>query len=101
DLGKSRGQKLAAGSDLFGRGLVLRRYAAHRIRDPAVDQFESIVGMGAVFTPCKAKLVKCLVKQYAGIVAGERAAGAIGALESGREADNQHACIDWAERGNR
>ena len=93
-LGDRRRQKIAAGSYFFRSRLVFGRHAAHRIGDPAVDQFKSIVGTCAVFTARKAELVKRLVKQDAGIVAGERTAGPIGALQAGREADDQQTRIE-------
>ena len=94
-------QKIAAGSYFFRGRLVLGRHAAHRIGDPAVDQFKSIVGMCAVFTARKAELAECLVKENAGIVAGERTAGPIGALQAGCEAHDQQTRIEAAERGDR
>ena len=51
-------QKIAAGSYFFRSRLVFGRHAAHRIGDPAVDQFKSIVGMCAVFTARKAELAE-------------------------------------------
>ena len=41
------------------------------------------------------------IEQVAGIVAGERPPGAVGALQSGRETDDQQRGIGGAERGNR
>src|SRR4029077_18134837 len=93
-LGDRWRQKIAAGSYFFRSRLVFGRHAAHRIGDPAVDQFKSIVGMCAVFTARKAELVKRLVKQDAGIVAGERTASPIGALQAGREPYDQQARIE-------
>ena len=41
-------QELAAGGDLSRDRLVLRRHAAHRVRDHAVDQLERLRGRGVV-----------------------------------------------------
>ncbi len=40
--GDAADQELTAGRDLVRRRLVLRRHAAHRIRDHAVDQLECL-----------------------------------------------------------
>ena len=71
------------------------------VRDAAVDQLKPVVCMRAVVGAREAVFFERLVKQHARIVAGERSARAIGALEAGREADNQHACTKGAEGGDR
>ena len=83
------------------RRLVLRRHAAHRIGDAAVDQLKSVVGMRAVLAAREAVARQRLVEQLAGVVAGERPAGAVGALQAGRQTDDQQARIERAERGDR
>src|SRR5262244_566565 len=77
------------------------RHAAHRIGDAAVDQGEPVVGMRVVVAVGKMVALERVVEQHAGIVAGERPAGAVGALHPRREADDQKARVDRAERGNR
>ena len=100
-LGDGRDEKIAARLDLLRRRLVFRRDATHGVRDAAVDQLEPVIRMRAVVAPREAVFFERLVKQHARIVAGERSARAIGALEAGREADNQQACTKGAEGGDR
>src|SRR3954464_4319546 len=46
---------------------------------------------------CKADFVQHRVEKVGGAIAGEHAAGAIGAVRTGREAEDQHLSIDVAE----
>ena len=74
----------------LGRGrLVLGRHAAHGVGDHAVDQLEAVVGSCLVAAARKAEGEQCLVQQVARVVAGERAAGAIGALQARRQPHDQ------------
>ncbi len=77
-------RKRPAGLDLFRRRLVLWRHAAHRVGDQHALQFEPVVGPLLVVPGGKAELFERGVKQVAGIVARERPAGAVGALQPGR-----------------
>ena len=88
-LGDGRLEKIAAGVDLGRRRLVLRRHAAHRVGDAAIDQRQAVVGPRLVVAAREAEFAERLVEQVAGIVAGEGPAGAVGALQAGREADDQ------------
>src|SRR3954453_13421985 len=88
-LGKRRRQELAAGVDLRWQRLVLRRYASHRVADPAINQLQSVVGPGTIVASGKAELNQRCIEQVAGVIAGERTTGAISALQSGCEADDQ------------
>jgi len=88
-LAHCRYKKITTGFYFFRRWFVFWRHAAHRVGDPAVDQLKSIVGMRTVVTARKAELDERVVKQHAGMVARERTAGSIGALQAGREADDQ------------
>lgn len=92
-----RREKIATGSYLFRCWLVLWRNTAHCISDPAVDEFQPIARVRAVITARKAKLAERFIEQHAGIIACERPTGAIGSLESRREANDQHTCIDGSE----
>ena len=94
-------QELPAGVDLGRQRLVLRRHTAHRVADPAIDQLQSIVGAGLIDAFGKAVIEQGRVQQVAGVVAGERASGAVGALHAGREPDDQELCFGIAERIDR
>jgi hypothetical protein len=60
---------------------------------------EAIFGVGAVLPFREAKLLQRAVEQVARVIAGERAAGAVGAHAARREADDEQARIGIAERG--
>ncbi len=68
---------------------VLRRDASNAVRYPAIDQFQPVAGMFLITALRKAKFKKSRVKQVAGIIAREGAAGQVGALKARREPDNQ------------
>ena len=87
--GDAADQELAAGRDLGGRRLVLRRHAADRVRDHAVDQLEVLRRGDIVASARKPDLEQRAVEQLAGIVAEEGAPGAVGAFQPGREADDK------------
>ena len=97
----ARPQEAAAGGDLRRRRLVLRRHAAHRIGDDAVDELQAVVGARLVAPAGEAELQQRCVEEIAGVVAGERSPGAIGAVEARREADDQQPAGFVAERGDR
>src|SRR5262245_40689668 len=99
-LRNCRSQKVAACSYFRRRRLVLGRHAAHRIGDPTVYEFQSIVGMRPVIAAGKTELEQRLVEQDAGVIAGERAAGTICTLQPGRKTDDQYACIDRSKGGH-
>ena len=69
--------------------LVLRRHAAHRIGDRRADQLQPVVGPRLETARGEAEADQRAVEQVAGIVAGERPAGAVGAAQAGRQADDQ------------
>ena len=94
-------QERPALGELDGQRLVLGRQAAHGIGDAAIDQMQPVVGVGAVDALGEAELQQGRVQQVAGIVAGEGPAGAVGALHSGRQPDDQHARVEIAERAHR
>ena len=56
--------------------------------------------MGAGGLVGEAGVVECLVEEIAGAVAGEDAAGAVGAVGSGGESDDDEAGLGVAERGD-
>ncbi|MGY4294467.1 hypothetical protein ACVWXN_002562 [Bradyrhizobium sp. i1.4.4] len=94
-------EKLAAGVDLDRQRLVLWRNAMHGIGDPAVDQLQAVVGPRLIGALGEAVFEQRGVEQVAGIVAGEGAAGAVGALHAWCKADDQQARLDVAEGGDR
>ena len=94
-------QERPAHGELDGQRLVLGRQAAHGIGDAAVDEVQPVVGIGAIDSLGEAELQQGRVEQVAGIVAGERPAGAVGAAHSGREPDDQQARVEVAERTDR
>jgi len=96
--GELGGQELAAGVDLGGFGLVLRRHAADRVGDAGAPQLEPVRGMGAVMAGRETRLRERAIEQIAGKVAGERAAGPVGASEAWRQPDDQQRRRRIAER---
>ena len=94
-------QEPPAGVDLAAERSVLRGHAAHGVGDPAVDQLEAVVGGRAVVTARKAEPAQGRIEDLAGMIAGERAAGPIGAAQSGGEADDQQSRRGVAERRDR
>src|ERR1700730_6510450 len=92
---------MPAGRDLLRRRLVLRRHAAHRIGDAAVDQLEAVTGAGVILAAGEPELEQRCIEQIAGIIAGDRPAGAIGAAQSRCEANDEEARVGWPERFDR
>ena len=82
-------QIIAAGRDFLRRGFVVRRNAAHGIGNPAVEQLQPVVGAGGVMTAREAEFSQSRVKEIAGVVAGERPPGAVGAAQPGGKAHDQ------------
>ena len=94
-------EKIPAGVDLRRRRLVLRRHAAHAVGDAGVDQFETVIRPRLEHAAGEAVFLQRRVEQVAGIVAGERPPGAVGAAHAGGEADDQQPCAQRPERGHR
>jgi hypothetical protein len=76
----------AASRDLVRGRLVLRRHAFDRVDDGDAAKPQAVVGSFLVTALGEAELEQRLVEQQPGIVAGERAAGTVGALLARREA---------------
>lgn len=98
-------QVIIAGTDFGRHRLVRRRQAADGIGDARIVQRHLRIGP-AVGTQWfrnggKPKAVQRRIKQFAGHVASERAAGAIGAALARTQTDDQQARIEGAKRGNR
>src|SRR5690606_33676753 len=85
---ESTRQELTAGLLLGGRRLVFGRDAGDGVGNKRVAEFEAVARGLAILTGGEADLPERGVEQVAGIVAGERAARAIGPLEAGGEADD-------------
>ena len=76
-------EELPAGLDFSGRRFVFGRYASDGIGDHRVRQCQSVIGPGLVSTCGEPKCQQSLKQQYACMIAGERAARAVGALQTG------------------
>ncbi len=87
-------------ADFEGRGLVSRRCAADDGGNPGVAELEAVVAVRGVGLIGEAELVEDGVHEVAGAVAGEGAAGAVGAVRSGGEADDEDAGAGVAEAGD-
>src|SRR5690349_1953768 len=70
-------------------GLVQRRNATHGIGNAHPPEFETIIRTGAVGTHSKPEFAQRVIEQRAGIIAGERASGAVRAAQTRGEADDQ------------
>ncbi len=86
-------QKIAAGVDLGRRRLVLRRHAAHRVGDARVDELEPVVDARSKAPSGEAVLLQRRIEQIAGVIAGERPPGAVGAAQPRCEADDQERAL--------
>ena len=73
----------------LGPRLVRRRHAAHGIGDHAIDKLSASRRAWIVPPARQPDLQQRAVEQLAGIVAEEGPAGAVGALQSGREPDDE------------
>ncbi|GCC47971.1 hypothetical protein chiPu_0031916, partial [Chiloscyllium punctatum] len=94
-------EELPAGVDLGRQRLVLRRHTAHRVADPAVDQRQAIVRPRLIDAAGEAIFEQGRIEQVPGVVAGEGTAGPVGALHTGRKADDQQPRVRIAERLHR
>ncbi len=89
-----------AGADLFGEGLVIGRGAVDGAGDPGVGELEAVVTVGALGLVGEACVEEGLEEEVAGAVAGEDAAGAVGSVGAGGEADDDEAGGGIAEGGD-
>src|SRR6266545_7408050 len=100
-LGDGRFEKSAAGLDLCGRGLVLRRSAAYRVGDTGIHESEIILPRRPITAARKAEVLERVVEQLACEIAGERPSGAVCSPQSGGEAHDEEARARRTERGDR
>ncbi len=87
-------------ADLLRGGLVCGRGAADDGRDPGVAEAKSVVAGEGAGLGGEAERVEDGKHEVAGAVSGEGAAGAVGAVGSGRKAENEDAGAGVAEAGN-
>lgn len=89
-----------AGADLVGVGLVVGRGAADGGGDPGVVEGEAVGTVSGGGLVGEAGFVEGAEEEVAGAVAGEDAAGAVGAVGSGGEAEDEDARGGVAEAGD-
>ena len=94
-------QVAAAGFGFRRRRFVFRRQTLHRIGDATVFQLQSVAARRRHRFRGETEFVQRSIQQNAGGVAGERPAGAVGAVHAGRQSDRQQARVLIAERGHR
>ena len=94
-------KKAAAIADLFRRGLVLRRSAAHHGSDVCIAQRKSVFFVRSRGLRGEAGAVQHAIEKMTGAIAGERAAGAVGAMRARRQAEDQHPRVHIAEARHR
>ncbi len=94
------GEMSTAVANLLGEGLVAGRGAANDGGDPGVTELQAIfAGDGAGFGG-EAEFVQDGIHEVAGAIAGEGAAGAVGSVGSGGEAEDEDAGSGIAEARN-
>jgi len=97
DLGR---QVDTAVANLLGRGLVAGRGAADDGTDPGVAKAEAVVAGDGAGLGGEAELVEDRVHEAAGAIAGKGAAGAVGSVGAGSEAEDEDAGAGIAEAGD-
>lgn len=90
----------AAVAEFLGGGFVAGRGAVGGGGDVEVVELESVLAGDGDGLGGEAGLVEHAVQDVAGAVAGEHAAGAVGAMGSGGEAEDEDAGVGVAERGD-
>src|SRR5882672_11352378 len=78
-------KKAIAAPDLVRLGLVLGREAFHGVGHAAADELQAVIRIGRSFVTRKSLAVEGLVQENAGVIARERAAGAVRAVQAGSE----------------
>ena len=82
------GQERAAAMDFLRRRLVLGRQAFDRIADDHVVERQPVIGSRLIGAAREAELGQRREQQVAGIIAGERPTGAVGAVLARRKPDD-------------
>jgi len=88
-------------ADLLGRGLVAGRGAADDGADPGLAQVEAVVAGDGAGLRGEAKFMQDGVHEVAGAVASKGAAGAVGSVGTGSEAEDEDAGARVAKAGDR
>src|SRR5689334_20021432 len=86
--------------ELVGGRLVVGRRAADRGGDDAIAQCQSVVDGSAGGLRREASFVQCAIEKPTALVAGEHASGAVRAVRSGSESDDDEPRFLVAKRGN-
>ena len=81
--------------------LVLRRNAANRIEDHAVNELEPVVPPAVIDARGEAELDERAIKKLACVVARKGAPRPVGPAQTRRKTDDGDACIGFAEGRNR
>ena len=89
-----------AGGDLRGEGFVAGGSAADDGGDPGIGDGEAVAAVRGAGLRGESGAVEERVEEIAGTVAGEGAAGAVGSVSAGGEADEEDAGGGIAEGGN-
>jgi len=89
----------AAAGDFLGKRLVIGRGAVDGTGDPGINELEAVVDAGAGWLTGETGVEEGLVEEVAGAITGEDAAGAVGAVGSGGEADDDEAGFRVTEGG--
>lgn len=84
--------------DFPGLGFVRRGQALDGVGDPAMGERQPVIHRNRFAVAGQAKFVQGLVQQNAGVIAREWPAGAVGAVQSRREADDQQPGCRITER---
>lgn len=90
----------AAGGDFVGCWFVTGWGAVDGAGDPGVAEEEAVVAVGAGGLVGEAGVEEGLIEEVAGAVTGEDAAGAVGAVSAGGEAEDEEAGGGVAEGGD-
>jgi hypothetical protein len=90
-------QESIARFDLRRQRLVGGRQAFDGIADSHVAQSHRIMGVDRSGGTRHSERIQGLIQKYAGMIAGERAAGAVRSMHTGRKADDDQARIGVAE----
>src|SRR5262245_51158734 len=93
-LGDFGDEELAASSDLDGQRLVLRRHAAHGIGNAHTYELESVIALRAIGPVGKTVSAERAVQQVPRVIARERTACAVRALQSWSEAHDQKSSVE-------
>ena len=95
------GKKTIAGFDLDGFRFVFWRQAFDGVGNATTVERESVISTHRLRLARKAELMQGFVKQDAGMIAGKRSPGAVGAMHAGGEADDQQSCFVVAKGHDR